>query len=57
MPIIPSTPKLCCFGQNGIVLQILGIFFFEKKKEFKKKKKKKGESQGGRTTPFWPRGG
>jgi hypothetical protein len=72
MPIIPSTPKLRRFGQNGVVLQILGFFFFnEKKKEIKKKKKKKkkkGEIGVAGATPcpkngvagpphFWPRGG
>jgi hypothetical protein len=37
MPIIPSTPKLRRFGQNGVVLQILGFFFLA--------------FRGGRTTP------
>jgi hypothetical protein len=51
MPIIPSTPKLRRFGQNGVVLEILGFFFLMKKRRkikikiffFKKKKKGGGE--------------
>jgi hypothetical protein len=55
MPIIPSTPKLRRFGQNGVVLQILGFFFFnEKKKEIKKKK---GEIGVAPATPYRPYGG
>jgi hypothetical protein len=49
-----ACPKRCRFGQNGVVLQILGFFFFLKKKEIKKKKKEIGVA----ATPFpkmgWP---
>jgi hypothetical protein len=52
MPIIPFTPKRRRFGQNGVVLQILGFFFNEKKKEIKKKKKKKRRNRGGWSHPI-----
>jgi hypothetical protein len=39
LSIIPSTPKLRRFGQNGVVLQILRFFFLMKKRrKFKNKK-------------------
>jgi hypothetical protein len=67
-----ACPKRRRFGQNGVVLQILGFFLkkiYEKKGKFKKKKgKKKGEIGVAGATPcpkngvagpphFWPRGG
>jgi hypothetical protein len=33
-----ACPKRRRFGQNGIVLQILGFFFYERKKEIKNNK-------------------
>jgi hypothetical protein len=68
-----ACPKRCRFGQNGVVLGILGFFFFffflkEIKRRKLKNKNKKGGNRGGWNHPlpksgvagpprFWPRGG